>query len=209
MTTRVWLVRHAETARPDVFHGAESDVLLSARGQRQATALAVVFAELQPDLIVCSAMRRAVATAWPIAEACRRPLRVEPRLHERAVGPLSGTPNRPTDGIWPDTLRRWMAGETSYTPPESESFDDVRDRVLPVWRRLTEDLYPGRRLVIVAHGLVCKVVQLSLVNGYSPADWLAVGPIRNAAVTEFVPTAEGWRTVRLNEVPAPAQLDDG
>src|SRR5437879_1069482 len=33
-TTRVWLLRHAETANPAVFHAAESDVGLSARGQR-------------------------------------------------------------------------------------------------------------------------------------------------------------------------------
>lgn len=32
MPTRIWLLRHAETALPTVFHGAESDVGLSRRG---------------------------------------------------------------------------------------------------------------------------------------------------------------------------------
>ena len=38
--TRVYLLRHAETAQPDVFHGYESNVDLGPRGVRQAEALA-------------------------------------------------------------------------------------------------------------------------------------------------------------------------
>ena len=38
--TRVLLLRHAETAAPDRFHGAESDVDLGDRGSRQAEAVA-------------------------------------------------------------------------------------------------------------------------------------------------------------------------
>src|ERR1022692_471944 len=37
--TRVLLARHAETAAPDRFHGAESDIGLSALGARQAELL--------------------------------------------------------------------------------------------------------------------------------------------------------------------------
>ena len=40
MPTRVLLLRHAETATPHLFHGAESDVGLSERGRRQADAVA-------------------------------------------------------------------------------------------------------------------------------------------------------------------------
>ena len=40
METRVLLLRHAETATPDRFHGAESDVGLGARGLRQAALVA-------------------------------------------------------------------------------------------------------------------------------------------------------------------------
>ncbi len=40
LTTRVLLLRHAETAAPDRFHGAESDIGLGARGFLQAEAVA-------------------------------------------------------------------------------------------------------------------------------------------------------------------------
>ena len=117
MPDRVFLLRHAETADPLVFHGAESDVGLSERGRRQAAAVAPVLAALRPDALVSSGMRRALDTAAPIARACGLPIEVEPELHERRVGALSGTPTGGKEGIWPDTLRRWMAGDTGYAQP--------------------------------------------------------------------------------------------
>ena len=51
-----------------------------------------------PDVLICSAMRRALDTAAPIARACRLVPRVEPALHERRVGALSGTPTHDREG---------------------------------------------------------------------------------------------------------------
>src|SRR4051812_41093539 len=102
MPTRVLLLRHAESADPSVFHGAESDVDLSSRGRRQAERIADHLKSLSPAVVVSSAMRRALATARPIAEACAVALEVEPLLHERRVGPtLSGTPTSDPSGPWP------------------------------------------------------------------------------------------------------------
>src|SRR5262249_28814457 len=154
MPTRVYLLRHAETADPTVFHGAESDVGLSERGLRQAERIAAWLAERSPDVVVSSAMRRARETAAPIVRTCKRPLLAEPHLRERGVGAPSGTPNQRADGPWPRTLGRWMAGETSYAPEGAESFDAIRDRVMPVWQRLTAE-HAGKTVVIVAHGVVC------------------------------------------------------
>src|SRR5262249_51225625 len=125
MPDRVFLLRHAETADPLVFHGAESDVGLSARGRAQAEAVAPVLAAYRPGAVVSSAMRRALDTAGPIARACGLAVQVEPDLHERRVGELSGTPTAGRDGVWPDTLRRWMAGDTGFAPPGAESFDAI------------------------------------------------------------------------------------
>ncbi len=200
VTTRVLLLRHAESANPTVFHGAESDVGLSERGRRQAEAIAPVVAAHAPAGIVASGMRRAIETATPIATACGLPLEIEPQLHERRVGELSGTPFGESNALWSQTLRRWMACEPSYAPPGSESFDDVRARALPVWERLTAT-YAGRCLVIVAHGVVCKVLLLSLLPGRSVADWRRLGPITNAALTELEQRASCWELRRLNESP--------
>ena len=198
MATRVFLLRHAESSAPDVFHGAESDVGLSERGQRQALAVAAILAEKNPHLVISSAMKRARDTAGPIACACGVNLIVEPDLHERRVGALSGTRFGGSDGVWPDTLRRWIAGETMYAPEGSESFEEIRARVLPVWTRITTH-HEKKTLVIVAHGVVCKVLLLSLVKGRSAADWHKIGPMRNACITELLENGLGWQVIRLNE----------
>ena len=89
------------------------------------------------------------------------------------------------DGPWPTTLRRWLAGETGYAPDGAESFDDIRDRVLPVWHRLTTQ-HADRTLVVVAHGVVCKVLLLNLLPGLGVADWTRLGPIQNVAIHELI-----------------------
>ena len=203
MPDRFFLLRHAETADPLVFHGAESDVGLSERGHAQAAAVAPVLAAFRPGAVVSSAMRRALDTAGSIARACGLPLQVEPELHERRVGALSGTPTGGREGVWPDTLRRWMAGDTGFAPPGAESFDDIHARVRPVWERLTAAA-GGPPLVIVAHGVVCKVLLLRLLSGHSAADWNKLGPSRNVGVSELARDIAGWRAVRLNEVPPAA-----
>ena len=208
MPTRVFLLRHAESADPTVFHGAESDVGLSAKGLRQAELIAPVLAAYRPDVVASSAMRRARLTAEPIARACGRPLVLVPELHERRVGTLSGTLTSDPTSPWHETSRRWAAGETWFAHDGAESFDDLRARLLPAWERLVSD-HAGQTLVVVAHGVVCKVLLVSLLAGHTVGDWARLGSIRNAAITELVQAGEGWQAVRLNDWPAElAALDE-
>ena len=196
-TTRVYLLRHAETATPNVFHGAESDVELSDKGRRQAAAVAKTLAVVRPELVISSAMRRAQETAHFIAEACAVTHHVEPLLHERRVGILSGMPYN-TDVIWPETVQRWSAGQLDWAHDGAETFADIRRRVLPVWERVVAE-HAGRSLVVVAHGIVCKVLLLTLFPEWT---WVGLGSIRNVAVTELTYDGVAWQALRLNELPA-------
>ncbi len=200
MSTRVLLLRHAESANPYIFHGAESDVGLSELGQRQAQAVAAVLPSFRPIRVISSGMRRALETAAPIVRACNVPLQIELELHERRVGELSGTSTQLREGVWPDTLQRWLAGQTDYAPPGAESYDDIRRRVLGVWERLTA-AFREQTIVIVAHGVVCKVLLLNVLPGHSLADWRRLGPILNVGVHELEYEAATWRAVRLNDAP--------
>jgi broad specificity phosphatase PhoE len=123
-------------------------------------------------------------------------------LHERRVGGLSGTPTSNPESGWPETARRWAIGETSYTTDGAESFDAIRGRAIAAWQRITQE-HAGKSVVIVAHGIVCKVLLLSLLHGYSAADWARLGPIPNVAVSELLETDGGWQAVTLNEQPTP------
>jgi probable phosphoglycerate mutase len=196
MPTHVFLLRHAESANPTVFHGYESDVDLSARGLRQAEAIAAALAAERPEIVVSSAMLRARRTAEAIAGACGVPLEIEPELHERKVGILSGQPF--TDNpVWSETSRRWSAGETSYAHAGAESLDELRDRLVPAWRRVTTR-HEGRRLVIVAHGIVCHVLIANLIPGQT---WSKIGSVRNVAVHELRRENDAWALDRFGWLP--------
>lgn len=196
----VWLVRHAETAAPTMFHGAESDIELGAHGHRQTAAAVDWFAALRPTAVVSSAMLRATQTAAPIAAALGVPHQIEPLLHERRVGPLARMPRAEADPIWDETVRRWLAGDTAYSFPDMESFDELRDRTLPAFNRVAA-AHPGGRVVIVCHGVVCKVLLLSLLRGYGPADWVRIGRVVNLAVSELAPDGDQWAARQLLVLP--------
>jgi|YNPBryunderm2012_1023409.scaffolds.fasta_scaffold29629_1 probable phosphoglycerate mutase len=202
----VWLTRHAETSAPHLFHGAESDVGLSDLGQRQALAAAEWFSHRQPTVVISSAMRRAVDTARPIAARCACEHRVLSEWHERRIGSLSGTSFSVTEGAWPETVRRWAAGDIDYTTPGAESFRDLQTRLLAAWQQLQREC-AGERVVIVAHGVVCKVLLLSLLPGMGPQNWIALGRVANLAVSELRPTSEGtWHATQLLVLPEPVAL---
>jgi 2,3-bisphosphoglycerate-dependent phosphoglycerate mutase len=204
LAATVWIARHAETATPTMFHGEESDVELGELGKCQAAAAAPWFAELKPTVVVSSGMIRARDTAAPIALACGVPHLIELQLHERKVGSLSRKPRAEADHIWEETITRWIAGETSFTHPGMESFDDVRDRVLPAFNRVVA-AHPGGRVAIICHGVVKKVLLLSLLHGKSPADWTRIGRIPNLAVSELMPDGAQWKANRLLLLPPPVQ----
>ena len=197
---RIWLVRHAESTHPHVFNGAETDVELSDTGYRQAEALATWLRKRQPTAVVSSGMKRAIDTAAPVARACQMPHTLEPDLHERRIGILAGTEFTFDAGPWPETVRQWTAGNTSYTTAGAESFDEIAERCLAAWQRVVA-AHPGGRVAVVAHGVVCKVLLLRLLNGYGPMDWTRIGRVANVAVSELAPDGDGWRAERLLEVP--------
>jgi probable phosphoglycerate mutase len=60
-------------------------------------------------------------------------------------------------------------------------------------------------VVLVCHGVVCKVLLLSILHGKGPADWVGIGKIPNLAVSELVPDGGMWRAERLLFVPPPVQ----
>ena len=201
--TRVWLARHAETTTPTVFHGAESDIGLSELGERQAVAAAEWFQTLQPTRLISSNMLRARRTAAPIAQRTELPHIVESRFHERRIGDMSGQPFSTTDGFWPITVREWSSGNTAYTTPDAESFDELRERLVTAWND-TVAAHAGERIVIIAHGIVCKVLLLCLLKEFGPKRWVELGHVPNLAVSELAGHSEtGWRSTQILQVPPP------
>ncbi len=195
--TRILLLRHAETAAPDLFHGAESNIGLGERGHLQAEAVAQTLAALGPDALYCSAMRRAVETATPIGRACGLVPQLVEALHERRVGPLSGKSREEGMDTYEEAKQRWMAGDLDHTHEGGESYADIRRRTLPPFTALTER-HPGATIVVVAHGIVIRVLLTTLLDGYGPEDFQAIA-IPNVGINDLRYDGERWRAEGLAE----------
>lgn len=194
--TRVLLLRHAQTAAPDRFHGAESDIGLGLEGRLQARQAAAGLAGLGPVAVYCSAMRRAMETADPIAEACGIDPIVIPELHERRMGPLSGVPIAEARDRVDLHIRRWGEGDLDAAHEGGESYRELRDRVVPPFVSLAER-HRGETAVAVLHGVVIRVLLTALVDHLSPADYHRIA-IRFVAVNDLRYRDGRWSIAALD-----------
>ena len=117
---KVWLVRHGEAAA--TWGGGDPDPGLSEAGRAQASAAAHLLAELKPQRILTSPLKRCRETAAFTAERLGMEVAVEPHVAEIATPPdLAGEGRR-------DWLREAMAGEWSSIP--GGDYAAWRDRVV-------------------------------------------------------------------------------
>jgi probable phosphoglycerate mutase len=200
--TRILLIRHAETSTPNVFHGAESDIGLSAWGERQAALLGDRLATVGADALYCSGMRRAIATAGPIGAACGLSPEVVVDLHERRIGVLSGQAREAGWEVYSESKQRWMAGDLEFTHPSGESFAAIGRRVLPILDGLRRR-HEGGTILVVAHGIVIRVALLSLLPEYAPAAFDRIA-IDFASINDLAWDGSKWNARSFNEVVAPS-----
>ncbi len=199
MITRLYLLRHAQTADTSKFHGSESDIGLSAWGHEQARRLASRFADTSIDAIYSSAMRRAVETATPIADALGLELQQVPALHERSMGDLAGSSRDENRHIFTDAMIAWMAGDLDSSHPTGESYSAMRRRGVPALTDLL-DRNGGRTVLVVAHGMLIRVLISSLVSEW-PVSQLSEIRIDNCATNELVWEGGTLKPIRLFDLP--------
>jgi broad specificity phosphatase PhoE len=200
--TRLLLARHAETTAPDRFHGAESDVGLSAWGTHQAERLGQALQAAGAAALYCSALRRAVETAISIGQVCGlEPVPIA-ALHERRIGPLSGVSRADGWATYAESKTRWMAGDLEFSHAGGESFADIRRRVCPVFAELARR-HRGQTIMVVAHGVVIRVALTSLLTEFTPADFDRIA-IDFASVNDLWFDGTCWTARDLNQVVAPS-----
>lgn len=219
--TRLWLVRHAESAGNVARDAAERDrlerIALSTRdvdvplsdvGKGQAEALgrwaAGLPPEEQPTVVWVSPYLRALQTAEVALSAggLEVPLVVDERLREREFGVLDGLTRRGIEAQWPEeAARRTAIGKFYHRPPGGESWTDALLRVRSVVADLRRDA-ADERVLLIAHQVVVLLVRY-VVEGMTEAEVLSIdaeGDVANCAVTGYVRDEPGLRLERYNDV---------
>ncbi len=202
--SRLFLIRHGETAGNASRIVQPPDIPLSPRGVAQAERLARRLAAEGIARIVSSDLTRAASTAEHLRRATGAPLSFEPLLQERNFGDLRGRPYAELglDMFAPD-----------YAPPNGETWPVFHARVDRAWARIQELLAAGTGgdVAVVTHGLVCRSLaarHLALEGQTVPERW------RNTSLT-IVECPAPWRVrlldcvVHLEDLDAAPLADSG
>jgi 2,3-bisphosphoglycerate-dependent phosphoglycerate mutase len=178
----VWLVRHGESTwnALGLAQGQSDQPRLTRRGVLQARYVTDQLRGLPIGVVYASDLRRALATAAPLAAALERQITRDPRLRERSLGVLEGTPSVAV----PPALSG-VAGnrvlDPDARPPDGESLRDMYWRVA----EFADDLLTPSRarpeeVAVVAHGGTLRMLTAYLRG--VPVERMSWEPIGNGTV---------------------------
>ncbi|HYW25855.1 MAG TPA: histidine phosphatase family protein [Terriglobales bacterium] len=155
---RLFLVRHAA---PEEWSAGRcvgrTDVPLSPAGLRAAEGLAAAFAGLDVAAVYATPLRRAAATAEPIAAAVGRDVTPCPGMREIDFGAFEGRTPDEIERADPDFYARWMTAPAAVRFPGGESYGDVRARAVPAIEEVVRRHADGTA-VAVAHAGSIRIV---------------------------------------------------
>lgn len=170
MPQTLWIARHGhryDFAYPEWFNTAERryDPPLSEEGHRQAEKLAQ---RLQPEAIAhifCSPFLRTIQTAYPVAVALGRPLKLEAGLGEwHNPDWMSEAPQlHPRAFLATDYPRIDWDYVSQITPRYPETEEQVNQRAAALVNRLVQN-YVGN-ILLVGHGATVAGTSHGLVGG--------------------------------------------
>jgi broad specificity phosphatase PhoE len=167
---RLILVRHGETEsnRAGLVLG-QADLELTKHGRWQAEQVARSLEDEAIDAIYSSPLKRALATAEPIARRHELEVQVEEGLIEMDIGEMEGLTYREVRERYPQFLQVWLGGRAAYEPmPGGERLLDVQERAWQAVERIRER-HDRDAVVAVAHNFVilailCRSLGLDLAD---------------------------------------------
>jgi alpha-ribazole phosphatase len=167
MITRVYLMRHGEVdGGSQKRYNGHIDVDITPKGVEQMHHLAGLLEGKPVRAVYSSDLIRSVKGAKIISE--RLGLAPSPvrNLRERSVGKWEGMTAEEIKLRYPVEYQAWRADLLSYRPPEGECLQDVRERILPEYRRIVAS-HPDQEIAMLLHGGVNRVI-LADVLGLEP-----------------------------------------
>jgi alpha-ribazole phosphatase len=158
MTTTVYLMRHGEVANGgEKRYNGHIDVDITENGVQQMHRLAGLLEGKNISAVYSSDLIRSTKGADIISQrvgTSYNPLRA---LRERSVGAWEGLTAEEIKTRFPEEYLLWRADLLNYRPPGGECLLDVRDRILPVYRKLLSS-HPDQMIALLLHGGVNRVI---------------------------------------------------
>jgi alpha-ribazole phosphatase len=156
--TRVYLMRHGEVANGgEKRYNGHIDVDITQKGVDQMHRLAEMLdgkslaAVYSSDLIRSEKGARIIATKAGLSHTSVRELR------ERSVGAWEGLTAEEIKQRYPEEYTAWRADLLNYRPPQGECLLDVRNRILPVYKKIVSS-HRDQEIAMLLHGGVNRVI---------------------------------------------------
>lgn len=198
-TTTLILARHGhvEGIHPERFRG-RMEVPLSAKGERQAAALAAAIAtNFKPTAIYTSTLGRCIATGAQISQACAVPAQPRPELGDIDYGEWQWKTHDDVKAADADRYALWRSAPHLVRFPSGESLQDVAVRAADLLRFVLGS-HAGESVVLVGHDSVNRVLLGHLLDLPAALYWRIAQDPCNLTLLEW--THDAAKLVRLNDV---------
>ncbi len=169
--TEILFMRHGE-AKSNLSNKLNSDVSkqtngLTENGEKEIREISKEIENKNFSVIFCSDFKRTKDTAAIINENLHLPIIEDKRLREVGVGEFEGGPDFELDNFRKNNFEAWQSGN----PKGIESFESLKSRVFEFLEEVTKK-YAGKKILVVTHGDVCRMVQGFKTNLASNKDFL-------------------------------------
>lgn len=169
--SRWLLVRHGETCwNAEGRLQGHTDVSLSQKGRDQAERLRERLASVTIDAAYSSDLARSRETATALAEGRNVPLVLSAHLREQCYGRWEGSTDSEIRAHDPEAYADMMVADDGFTPPQGESFRQVRERVASFAKEIRAE-GPQGTLLIVGHSGSLKALLVYLLDLPPSASW--------------------------------------
>ena len=143
---------------------------MSQKGRDQAERLRERLASVKIDAAYSSDLARSSETAAALTVGTNVPLVLSAHLREQSYGKWEGSTDSEIRAQDPEAYAIMMKGDDGFTPPQGESFQQVRQRV---WTFAKEIRAEGAQctLLIVGHSGSLKALLVCLMDLHPSASW--------------------------------------
>ncbi len=204
--TAFYIVRHGQSTWNEIGRiQGKQDPPLSARGRRQAVALAHALQNEPLNAIYSSPQRRARMTAEAVAaghnpstgSGHRLPVTTVKGLAEIDHGFWEGLTEVEIQQRFAISFHTWLRRPSQTLMPGGEHFLAVQQRVLDAWRDIVAHHHDGERVLVVSHDIPIKVIIADVLR--LSLDCIGHFALNNAAINIIQGTGNQLQLVQLND----------
>jgi broad specificity phosphatase PhoE len=199
--TTVYLIRHGEISQSKkvVFVG-QRNLLLTDRGREQIARLADFLASRAISKVLCSPLSRCVESAGILCSSLGGVPETVPGLQEISLGAWEGLSVDEIQALFPGCYEARGRNLAEFRPSGGESFDDLLNRVWPIFETIVHGM--DERIAIVAHAGVNRVILCRILN--IPLENLLRLEQYYGCLNVIHHTNSGYRVESINSCPWPA-----